>query len=95
MMYMQVVRPSDDGMRQQVWSFWYYDSRHAIVLDGYRMESRDSKRKKFVVNSLYSRLRSRDATIEEDAVPLPNDVVSEAIGKFTESLRVARWGEIK
>lgn len=95
MIHLQVEREREDQLRREIWSFWYYDNRHAIVLDGYRQEERPSKRHKYQVESMYSRLRSREAKIEEADVPLPEDVVKEAIDKFNSSLRVSKWDELK
>lgn len=95
MIHIDVIRESDDKMRRQVWRFWYFDNRHALVLDTYSMQSRDSLRKKFKVDSIYNRIDRRDSTINEGAVDMPADVVKEALDKFVTALRIARWSEVK
>lgn len=95
MKHIEIIRESDDTLRRSVWNFWYFDNRHAIVLDGFRMESRTSRRQKFRTDCSYNRLNMRDSTINEAAVPMPEDVISEAIAKFTFDLRVTRWSDVK
>lgn len=87
----EVVRETDGGFNRAVWDFWYFDSRHALVLDGYRTEFRASKRHKFKVSMIYNRLNSRASSIQEGSVPMPLDVMEEAKEKFTASLLVGMW----
>ncbi|HLL74792.1 MAG TPA: hypothetical protein VK421_05965 [Pyrinomonadaceae bacterium] len=91
----EVTRGGD--LARQEWCFWYYEGRHALVLDSYWESERSSKRHKFrtAPGRYYCRLHRSDEPppIAEAGVPMPEDVLEEARQKFNESLRVVRWSE--
>jgi hypothetical protein len=85
-------------LRQVAWSFWYNDSRHVLVLDGYAIEERPSPRHKFKVVAKYARLgegRSYEyEPIQERDVPMTDEVCRRAREEFMASVRVVRWSTV-
>lgn len=88
-----VIR-NPDPLTEWKWRFWYYEQRHALVLDWYGTSVRPTKRHKFNVSESYSRLDNRHHGLSESDVILYPDVIEEARNKFIEGLRVARWTEV-
>lgn len=89
----EIIREAADGLSRSVWIFWYFDNRHALVLDSYVELSRPSRRHKYTISGKhYERLSHRDgANCGSKECPLPEDVVNEARAKFVEALAVERW----
>lgn len=75
------------------WTFWYDDSRHALILDWYATLERPSKRHKFTITETYKRTMARDSRLKESDVLMCPDVIAEAQKQFCDSLRVMRWSE--
>lgn len=89
------IRREPNPLTEWTWRFWYYDRRHALVLDYYCTAERPSKRHKFRVTESYSRIDNRRHNLQESDVVLPADVIAEAKQIFTDPLRVLRWSEAK
>lgn len=91
----EVERPDDD-LHSQVWRFYYFDDRHVLTVDHYSRSTRKTKRHKWVSAASYYRLSRGSVdghSINEEQVPLPDDVVAEAKQKFMDALRVTRWSD--
>jgi len=92
----KIERPDGD-LRTEIWTFWYWDSAHAFVLDKFDRCGRASRRHKFRVLDKYDRLEwrhwgSRDGArrllLEE--VPWPDDVIAEVRSRFAGDLRITQ-----
>ena len=85
MKFIQIVDTSADGLSEVCWKFWYDERIHALVLDGCARCARATKRHKFMVVSVYSRLYQRTPM---PAPTIPEDVSSRAIRQFCDGLTV-------
>ena len=99
-MNIEVKRVSEDGLSQATWLFWVSPGRSRVIpaiLSGYRVETRATKRHKFVGSeqSTYNRLSQRDGKLAEADVPLPADVEEEVRTILAASIRVGRWSVLK
>lgn len=79
------------GQTQQLWRFYFYERDATLYVDYYHFAQRASYRHKFKPQILYSRLDTRNNDIEVADVPLPQDVIDEAIVNFTAQLSVKKW----
>jgi hypothetical protein len=90
----QIIR--DQGtLDKREWAFYYYADYHTLILVYYFHYSRATTRHKFKTVEWWStygdnRDRGRFEGKRLDAVPLPDDVVSEARQEFISSLRVTK-----
>ena len=71
-----VARETSDKLYRQEWEFRYDERRHAIVLDGYQVGRRATRRHKFVYEREYSRLPDVPASIAIDVKLLFTDGLS-------------------
>jgi hypothetical protein len=87
-MRIEVTRPSASGpLYQYVWGFWFDHVKGHLVLDYYAHIQRKSPRHKWTQVLVYNRLShtQRYVTaqgIQEEDVPLPDDVKAEAKTNF-------------
>lgn len=96
MTFIQIIDEEPDKLRQQSWRFWYHDNRHALVLDYYAIEARNSRRHKYRTVAVYARINLRDSTLKNESdVPLPESVMVRARVQFNEKLRVCKWSDVK
>lgn len=89
---------SQGPLRQVVWSFWYNEGRHALVLDSYAIEEKASPRHKFKLVAKYARLGDRSyeyETIQERDVPMTDEVCRRARQEFVANLRVVPWSAVE
>lgn len=89
------VTREPDPLTRWEWDFWYYDRRHALVLDRYRTLTRATKRHKFRVTEQYNRIDTHRNGLTENDVVIDADVDEEARRRFTKDLKVQLWGECK
>ncbi len=83
-----------DELTKEQWGIVFIDMR--LYLDSYYLLKRDSTRhKKYHSEKKYERLSGRDSTIKEQEVPFPCNVKQEALDRFTNSIKVMKWGERK
>jgi hypothetical protein len=94
-MRIEVIREYKDGLSRQVYTFWYFDDRHALVLDTYVYQERVGRKWKTAAFGYYSRLNERESSIAEAGVPLPDDVRIEAAKQFMSKLKVTLWSKAK
>lgn len=82
----EVVRESDSRLKRDVWTFWYYDRRHTLVLDEFVAQARATRRHGYKTGTGWSRLYERRSTLSHP--PLPRDVADEAMAQFYNTLVV-------
>lgn len=91
------ITRSQDNLTKQEWSFWYYDTYHALVLTDYILENRPTARHKFRTVEAWTTYRDNRRDFQGikrlDDVPLPLDVSAEALDIFTGDLRVVKTFE--
>lgn len=93
----EIIRISDD-LNRQVWQFWpnFEIHRVDIILDGFSIQSRPTKRHGWRVELKYERGSRKDwqnghRLITLDKVPaIPDDVVEEVMSKFVATVTVKR-----
>ena len=83
-----VIRGEVDGLSQQRWDFWLNDLN--LVLNDYITEKRETKRHGWKTAKFFDRLDRRSSNIEQAAVPLPPDVVSDVLEQVRSKLTVVR-----
>jgi hypothetical protein len=85
----------ESGNRAEVWKFWFYERRNALVLTAYHIEIRQTPRHKWRWNGWYDRLNTRDCSIKKaEDVPLPELVQDLALRLMVAKMRVVRWSEV-
>jgi hypothetical protein len=85
-----VTHDSDDLLQIEEWSFWFDDRTFHLVLDGYRLLKRETKRHKFNTYDAYDRIRKQKSSLAVHEVPLPANVASAAKQQFIDKLVVVR-----
>ena len=71
-MFIEVEQETPDGLSKEVWRFYVNtDNKVKIILDRYYETERPSKRHKYRNNKSYSRLFSRESTMEVEEVLEP------------------------
>lgn len=86
-MHLSIEEQADDGLTAVKWCFYYFASRHELVLDHYIESSRPTKRHKFRTDRFWGRLERRSRTIHE-APAVPDHIKNKAIEKFASDLKV-------
>ena len=84
-----IQRESDDRLQRQMWTFWFDDRTHCLVLNTYLFQTRITRRHAWTTMDKYMRLYQRQSMPIVD-VPLPDDVASEAHTQYTQKIRVVR-----
>lgn len=88
---MEIVKQIDE-LTQEVWNFWFNNGN--LYLDRYFLKKREDKKKRVYRNiKTYDRIFSRNNNIEEDEVPLPEEIKQEALRLFTSNIKVLKWSE--
>lgn len=77
----------DDGLSQTVWSFWYHQNTHKLVLAVYAYQTRPSTRHKFTTQKLWDKLDSRRSSTERP-LDIPDVVAVAAKDMFSSSLNI-------
>lgn len=86
----------ESGNRAELWRFWFYERRNALVLTEYRVEERQSPRHKWRWNGWYDRLNPRDRSIKEEKdVPFPELVKELALTSMRLKMHVVKWSEVE
>lgn len=81
---------SDDGLSEDRWTFYYYDTNHTLFLDTYAKFERPTLRHKFKMpRDRYNRLDSR-GSLKLDEVPYPPEVEGLARDQFVGKLRIKK-----
>ena len=81
-----------DELTLERWTFIWID--YHIYLDEYVLLQKDSKRHKRVRElKNYSRLMTRNNTINESDVPFTTEIKAEAYDQFVSKIEVRKWGE--
>jgi hypothetical protein len=74
------------------WRFYLKDNN--IYLDAYFLMSKESKKhRNFKIIKSYERLRERYATMKEDEVPFSDELKSEVLAKYVDTIKVIKWSE--
>ena len=94
----EVTDESEDGKSRRVWRFSTIDN--CVVLDGYREETRPTRRHAFKVDRAYERIhynysRHVNHRMTEADVQVPEGVWAAAREKFMAQVRFCRWSEIR
>lgn len=88
--YIEVTRLSQDGLSRHVWRFWKHHLNETIYVDGYRFETRPTRRHGFRLHTGYVRTSNRryepGESLSYKEVPLPEGVVVEARSKFCDQI---------
>ena len=87
---MEIEKQIDERTIER-WRFTFLDG--AIFLDGYCLLSRESRRKKPQIIKKYDRLATRGNSITELLVPLTDELKSEVLSRFVESIKVLKWSD--
>lgn len=94
----EIIRQSDD-LNRQVWKFWPNTEIHRvdIILDGFSVQSRPTKRHGWKTETEYGRTSRKGWSqnghrlIDLSEVPVfPSDVVEEVMAKFMATVMVKR-----
>ena len=73
----------------EVWRFYLLDS--TLYLDEYIITRKEGR--KTISVDTYSRLEHRRSNLEENEVPLTNEIKQEALDNFINSINVKTWSE--
>jgi hypothetical protein len=76
------------GLDAQEWTFTIIEEQ--VVLQTYRVLTRETKRHKERGRQYYNRLNERNSTMKQAEVPLPDDVAAEALAQVLARFRVVR-----
>lgn len=94
-----VERLSANELFLATWEFWFYADEYALVLDSYAERERRTRRHGWRILSrpsrAYARRRNPGWDLAEQAVPMPEDVVTEALSALVAKLRVCKWSARK
>ena len=91
-MNMIVIEKQVNTLRKEIWVFTLL--RNQLILDSYSMSDRESTRhRKYKTIRYYDRLDRKYCTIDEDLVPLTDELKSEAIKKLSDSIECIKWSE--
>lgn len=88
-MYINVEIDPDD-LNSESWRFWFNHSQGVIVLDWFKRMSRPTKRHKFVVKEVYSRLKHNlrygygSGVTDIPAPEIPQHVIERVRAKLAE-----------
>lgn len=80
-----IERPIDE-LKKEVYWFYFWDREVKLVLDRYAVHERLSKRHKWRVKVMYSRLDNRGKPMEAGDVPITGTLLAEAKAKFLTNL---------
>jgi hypothetical protein len=74
--------------------FEFYQTENKLYLDKYFIMKRENTRKRnYNTVVRYDRLRERDNTITEAEVPFTDEIKTQAINQFTNSIKCLKWSE--
>lgn len=79
-------------LKREVYDFWLQNQYH-LILDGYRLELRESSRHKFRATEEYSRLDNRYKTLKEEQVILFPEIIELAKKQLFEQIKVHKWND--
>lgn len=83
-----IEQESPDKLSSEIWEFIVIESK--ILLDSYFLYNKASKRHKPQRAGYYNRIRERDSTISKDVVPLPENIMIEALKEYVSKLTVSK-----
>lgn len=85
--------PSGSDLARKLWVFWI--DYPYVVLDEYREDTRPTKRHKWRMERIYTRLESRTVLsmrrLHESDVAVPDGVLAQARAMAAERLQVCLW----
>lgn len=76
---------SEDGLSGEVWGF-YVAYPDELWVDSYSRVTRGTKRQKWRIESFWSRLRNRNATIAKEDVPVTPEVLARGKRAYLDQL---------
>lgn len=84
-------------LKQQEWTFYFFEDTAYLALDSYRVLERKSRRHKWQAEGdIYERIhgsRSAYRSMAEKDVPMPRDVLEEAKREFFKIVRIGLWSD--
>lgn len=89
--YISVERIPEPRLAKLQWDFWFNDSQHRLVLDRWTASQRATRRHGFKAVAYWYRLERRDSRMTAlEFVPLPDDIMADAIAQFTRRLTIGK-----
>ncbi len=96
-MHQRLELDIDKGeLDKETFRFCHFDDRNELILDGYVIWHKETKRKGWKAIKSYDRLRTRDNSIQEADVPLTEEIKAKAMRQFIKimsEVKVLKWDE--
>ncbi|MNK43715.1 hypothetical protein D3C87_624300 [compost metagenome] len=82
-----------DDLTREWYVFWFDDSMKTLWLDGYELQTKETKRHKYKTVKQYKRLSGRHElnNVPMNEVPLNDKIKNDAIAKFVSEIKVDYW----
>lgn len=82
------IQQAQDQLTIEEWAFRLNDEN--LVLHRYTLQTKQSKRHKFITSELYHRTYPNKSTLKVEDVPLPEDIKRQALEAFVAKISVVK-----
>ena len=98
-MYHRIELDIDKGeLDKETFTFCHFDDKNELILDGYVVWHKETKRKRWKAVKSYNRLGRRDSSVQEQDVPLTDEIKAMALKEFMSimsQVKIIKWEERK